>query len=964
MRRISISTSEFIFKSLGAVSLLVAAQVANATLTHQYSFNDDPTSTNAIDSVGGATGALYPGATYPGDGTVSLDGASGFVYLPDDIVSNYTSITYEIWTTPNTEPTWARLFDFGTNQGGKGTGGVGGTGGDGITWDYLCFSDGTGLFHGDLESLTKGESIIYGPSPTAGVYHHIVFTIDAVAQTAALYDNGVQVSYLTNFTVTPQAVGHTYNDYIGRSQWPDPYYNGSIDEFRIYNNAVTPIQVEADYEAGADSTNGSAGSLASIQFNNASAAIVGGKFVPSILATYASLTNSVNITTVPGITYSSDNTNVLAYESDGYFHAISVGSTTIRASFQSQTAALAVTVNAQPAVLLHRYSFNGAAGSTTITDSVGGANGTLVNPTATSTLTGSGQLALDGNVSSAYVSLPAGLLNPLTNATFQVWVINNDPNADWAELWAFGTNNGSQGISYITLIPHNPTTGKLRLDDHVATIDAPESLPLSNEVCVTVNYNLSAQTASIYLGGRQVASGTMTLPLYSILDADNYLGQSQWYGSGDPYFMGILDEFRIYSGVKSDLQIAIDAVTGPNTIVTNPGALGSLSVVVSTTNVDVHGIGLPIQVLANFANVTGVDVTTLSQTALTVGNPSVGTIANGNFVPKNVGVSTVTATYGGVSGSVALTVVDTNAWPSLLHRWTFNDAPGSTTIADSVGSINGTLHGPLTLTNGEMITPSPNPVSASDGVPTASSGWVSFPGGDGLVTTLPNEASFEIWVVWNGGAIWQEMFDFGQAATPGFSLGGGQYVMICPYDGSTGALRAEWDQAPTYDITLTGPKLPIGVLCQVVWSHDQDRQLDRLYCNGQQVATAVNTALWSSLPDSDNWLARDEWQDPMFSGAYADFRIWNGALTAGQVANLYQAGPNVIVGPSLQISTSGHQITLQWPANASGFTLQSTTSLAGGSWTAVTTGTQTVVNGLNNLTLPQSQSQTYYRLKQ
>ena len=943
--------------------MLAAAQLANAALTHEYSFNDDPTSTNAIDSVGGATGALYPGASYPGDGTVLLDGVSGFIYLPDDIISNYTSITFEIWTTPTSTPDWARLFDFGTNQGGPGTGGTGGTGGNGITWTYLCLSDGTGLFHGDVQSLTAGEDIIYGPTPTAGVYHHVVFAIDAVAKTGALYDDGVMVSYKTNFTVTPEAVGHTFNDYIGRSQYPDPYYVGSIDEFRIYNNAVSPVQVEADYEAGAGSANGAAGALVSIQFNNPSSTTVGAVIAPSVLGTYASLTNQVNITTMPGLSYSSANTNVIALGADGNFHALAAGSTTLQAAYQSQTATLAVTVNLQPAVLLHRYSFDGPAGSTTITDSVGNASGTLVNPTATATLTGSGQLDLDGNSSSGFVLLPPGLLNTLTNATFQTWVMNNDPNSDWAELWTFGTNNGSRGFTYLSLIPNNPTTHKLRLDDSAANFDAPEPLSLSNEVCVTATYNYAAQTASLYVNGRKMASGTMTLPLYSIPDTDNYLGQSQWYGSGDPYFDGVLDEFRIYSGVKSDLQIAIDAVTGPNNLVTNSGALNSLSVVVSGTNVDAHGNSLPIQVLANFAQVSGVDVTTLSQTALSSSDPAVGTIINGNFAPANVGVTTVKATYGGVSGSVALTVVDTNAWPSLLHRWSFKDAPSSTSITDSVGAISGTLHGPCVLTNGTLVTPAPNPTSAASGVPTASSGWVSFPSGDGLVTSLPNEASFEIWVVWNGGAVWQEMFDFGQAATPGYSLGGYQYVMICPYDGSTGALHAEWDENPAYDVTLTGPELPVGVLSQVVWTHDQDRQLDRLFCNGQQVATAVNTALWSTLPDTDNWMARDEWADPMFSGIYEDFRIWNGALTAGQVANLYHAGPKVIVGPALTISPAGNQIVLQWPANAGGFTLQSTTKLSGGTWTAVT-GTPAVVNGLNALTLPAAQAQTYYRLEQ
>jgi hypothetical protein len=961
MRKFTSYKNPWLQRTLVLTALMAFAWLARADLTHRYSFNDSLDSTNAVDSVGGATGNLYPGASYPGDGTVALDGVSGFVYLPDDIISNYTSVSFEVWTTPISNPTWARLFDFGDNQGGPGTGGAGGTGGNGTYWTYLCFSDGSGAYHGDIQGLS-GESIIRGPTPAAGEYHQVVFVVDAVGKTAALYDNGTMVSFVTGFTATPESMGHTFNDYIGRSQWPDPYYNGSIDEFRIYNSALTPVQVQADYEGGANSITASAGALNSIEFNNPANALLGAVISPVILGNYASLTNPVNITTMPGISYSSGNTNVITYGSDGNFHAVGVGTAALQASYQSKTTSLTVVVSVEPTVLKHRYSFNGAAGTTTITDSVGGADGTLINPSSTSTLTGSGQLTMDGNASSAYVLFPPGMVSPLTNATFQVWV-NFYGGGVWQELWSFGTNYNGNGVTYTTLIPHNGANGKLRwsINEGGETwVDGPSELTISNDACVTVTYNFTAGTASLFLDGRKVGSGPMTKPLYNIPDVDNYLGKSQF--SADPYFQGAVDEFRIYSGVKTELQVAIDAVTGPNNLVTNPGSLSSVNVSVPP-NVDVHGTAVPVQVTANFANVPGVDATTLPDTVIISSDTSVATIENGNLVPQNVGVTTITGSYGGQSGSVAVTVVDTNAWPSLLHRWTFNDATNSTSIADSVGGINGTLYGPYKLTGSQLVMPTPNPVGGSDGLPTAASAWASFPANQGLVTSLPNEASFEIWVIWGGGGVWQEMFDFGQAATPGVSLGGGNYVMICPYDGANGLLRAEWNQNPTYNVTLNGPRLTPGELSQVVWTHDQDRQLDKLYRNGELVATAVNTGLWSTLPDTDNWLARDEWPDPMFAGSYCDFRIWNGALTSGQVANLYQAGPDTIVGPALNILYSGNQITLQWPANAIGFSLQSTGNLVSGTWTPVT-GNITVVNGLNNLTLTIGAQPAFYRLKQ
>lgn len=959
MKRMLPNPSEFLFRCLWAIPLLTATQLTNAALTHQYSFDDPSTSTNAVDSVGGADGAIYPGATYPGDGTVMLDGSSGFVYLPDDLVSNYTSIAFEIWTAPTANPTWARLFDFGTNEGGKGTGGFGGTGGNGVSWIYICLNDGvSGSYRADLNP----GAFMTGPQPAPGQMHHLIFSIDAAAQTGSLFDNGKLVGFAQNFTATPQAVGHTFNDYIGRSQFADAYYNGVIDEFRIYNNAVNPIQAEADYEAGANSTSGNAGALSSIQFGNSASVVTGGKFSPVLLANFASLTNAVDISTMAGITFSSDNTNVLAFGTDGLVHAGNAGTTTLHATYQTQTAALVVTVAAEPAQLVHRYSFDGAPDSTVITDSVGNADGTLINSSPSASLNGAGQLNLDGNGSSGWVSLPSGIMGTLTNATFQMWMTNTDAFSDWAELWAFGTNNGVQGLNYITLVPNNPATHTLRLDYHGTTdtiLDAPTAVPLNVPTSVTVTYNYSAQTASLYMNGRKVASGTMTLPLYTIPDGNNYIGQSQWYGSGDPYLTATLDEFRIYSGVKSDLQIAIDAATGPDTIITNPGPLMSLTVVAPTTDVDVHGVSVPIKVLANFENVSGVDVTTLSQTSVASGNTFVGTMINGNFMPRNAGVSTLTASYSGTTGSLVVNVLDNDAWPTLLHRYDFNETSGST-LNDLVGSIDGTINGPVTLDGFKMTTPSGNPAPDTSGLPTASSGWVSFPAGQGLISGLPNAASIECWVVWQGGSVWQEMFDFGAAATPGISLGGGTYLMVSPRDGANNLLRLEWFPG---GLVLTGPSLEAGVLSQVVITHDQDRQLDKLYLNGQLVSSGSNPLLWSSLPDTDNWLARDQWRDAMFNGSYLDLRIWNGALTAGQVTSLYAAGPNVLAAPPLQIVAGTSQVTLKWPANATAFTLQSTTTLSGGEWNPVS-GTPTVANGLNALTLPVQSQPTYFRLKQ
>ena len=940
------------------IPLLMATQAVNAGLLHRYSFDGAPGTTTITDSAGSANGTLMNGsgtAELNGSGQLLLDGntSSAWVSLPPGIMPQLTNATFETWVNQQTAQTWAELWTFGTNDGSTG---------QGAFLSMIPVDGGVGNRIG----LDNHSQVIGGVTMPTNQEVCLTAVYNYSAGTAVIYLNGQKVG--SGAVTVPLSTIIDVDNYIGQSQFygvGDPYFAGILDEFRIYNDASSPAQVEADYEAGVNVTNASPGSLMAIQFGNSPNAFVGAVISPIVLGNYSLLTNEVNIAGVSGITYSSDDTNVMAYGLDGNFHGVAVGTTTIRASYQSFNAALVVTVASQPVVLLHRYSFDGAPGSTAISDSVGGANGTLINGSGTSELNGGGQLVLDGNASSAWVSLPSGIMPQLTNATFETWV-NQQTAQTWAQLWTFGTNNGSTGQNYLSMIPvDGGLSGQIGLDNHNGAI-AGGPMPLNQEVCLTAVYNYSGQIASIYINGVKTGSGTVTAPINTIPDPDNYIGQSQFYGLGDPYFAGVLDEFRIYSGAASDLQVAIDAAAGPSNTVSNPGALMSLTVQASTTNVDVHGLSVPIQVYANFANVSNVNVATLSQTTIASGTTSVGTIVNGKFLPQNVGVATVTATYSGLSGSVTMYVADNNAWPSLLHRWRFNEPPGSTTITDVVANINGTVYGPATFDGQKMSTITNNPASNSggNGVPAANGVWASFPANQGVVSGLPNEASFEIWVRWYGGAVWQEMFDFGQCSpTPGFSGSGGQYVMICPDDGANNVLRAEWNQTG-YDVTMQGPNpLQAGVLSQIVWTHDQDRQLDKLYLNGQLITTAANTALWSSLPDTDNWLARDEWPDAMFSGEYWDFRIWNGALTAGQVASAYQAGPSLIVGPALNIvPAAGNQVTVQWPANATGFTLQSTTSLVGGTWTTVA-GTPTVINGLNNLTVPAA-AQTFYRLKQ
>ena len=57
---------------------------------------------------------------------------------------------------------------------------------------------------------------------------------------------GRGVGGTNTITITPSQLGSTTQNCIGRSQWtPDPYLNGQVDDFRIYNGALSAAQIAA-----------------------------------------------------------------------------------------------------------------------------------------------------------------------------------------------------------------------------------------------------------------------------------------------------------------------------------------------------------------------------------------------------------------------------------------------------------------------------------------------------------------------------------------------------------------------------------------------------------------------------------------------------------------------------------------------------------------------------------------------
>jgi len=182
-------------------------------------------------------------------GTALAYSTNDYLQLPNNLLNtvtgDFTIETWVYWTGP-TGNNFQRIFDFG-----KGTN------------EYMY------LTPSGKETMTNTDRLIFGitifgncceqrltaPAElTPNTWHHIAVTLNNAANTGTLFLDGTIVATNSSMTYDVSNVQPTTQNWLGRSQYPtDPYFNGTIDEFRISNNirytanfTPQPIQFTTD----------------------------------------------------------------------------------------------------------------------------------------------------------------------------------------------------------------------------------------------------------------------------------------------------------------------------------------------------------------------------------------------------------------------------------------------------------------------------------------------------------------------------------------------------------------------------------------------------------------------------------------------------------------------------------------------------------------------------------------------
>lgn len=443
-----------------------------------------------------------------------------------------------------------------------------------------------------------------------------------------------------------------------------------------------------------------------------------------------------------------------------------------------------------------------------------------------------------------FITLPENITD-CEDFTFAAWVYWNGGDI-WQRIFDFGRNNDA----YMFLTPSTGSAIRFAITTDGTEQRITSSSVMDSDQWVHVAVTLSGDTGALYVNGSSVATNTsMTVNPSDLKSLTNYLGRSHYVL--DSMYDGRIDDLYIanyaltstqisglYAGTLSNVPPAFleTSITKASAIVDNSY---SSSLIYDAGGFDESGMLV-------FSKVDGADWLTIGSNGMLSGTPTSDDIGTNNFT---VQVEDSNGNY----DQVTLTICVEES--GLRAKYEFeNDT------ADSYGIYDGTATGSPGYTAGQIDQA------------------IVFDGSDDYIT-LPediadlDEMTVTAWVYWDGENSYERIFDFGN--------GTNQYMFLTPDTGSVMrfAITDDGDEEVISTTSMTSG----------TWTHiavTLDGAAGKIYVDG--TAAASNTSM--TIKPSDfksiyNYIGKSQVStDPLFAGQIDDFRIYNCALTATQIA--------------------------------------------------------------------------------
>ncbi len=207
-----------------------SAEVTPAHLITNLKFDESSGSVAEDSSGNGWRGTLLGNPKHvPGHqgNAILLDGLDSYITLPTGIVSNLEDFTITAWVNLDALSPWSRIFDFGTGS---------------TSYMFLTPFDGNGL-HFAINSGSGEQAITSSKPLPLGQWAHVALVMKQGV--GILYLNGEEIGRNASLPISPKSLGKTTENYIGKSRFPDAGLKGKLDDFRIYDNALSPSELSA-----------------------------------------------------------------------------------------------------------------------------------------------------------------------------------------------------------------------------------------------------------------------------------------------------------------------------------------------------------------------------------------------------------------------------------------------------------------------------------------------------------------------------------------------------------------------------------------------------------------------------------------------------------------------------------------------------------------------------------------------
>ncbi|MGM9551149.1 MAG: LamG-like jellyroll fold domain-containing protein [Clostridia bacterium] len=223
-----------------ALEEIYGKSVAKRDEAHQepiiyYDFEDDlDKSGNDFNAQLSSNATIAQGIS--GKSGLVLDGTSeSYVTIPSEAISGLEDYTISAWIKPESKNTTQRVFDFGTGT---------------DRYMFLTPYYKSGILRGAITagSASTAMGVNVETDIETGRWTHVVMMQEG--DVMRIYIDGVLSGEADNIRLDPYEIKYTIPYcYIGKSQWSsDKYFDGAIDEFMIYDRALSEYEVAELFE--------------------------------------------------------------------------------------------------------------------------------------------------------------------------------------------------------------------------------------------------------------------------------------------------------------------------------------------------------------------------------------------------------------------------------------------------------------------------------------------------------------------------------------------------------------------------------------------------------------------------------------------------------------------------------------------------------------------------------------------